>query len=88
MTRNNYKILRNGFVLAATIVSGHTRLLSMTDDEQWIEQYVQAALEVRGELMLSESNFENLNRSLGTVWPKCFHIIEATDIERVNQPRD
>ena len=64
MTPNNHKILQNGFVLAATIVSGHTRFLGMTDDEKWIEKYVQAALEVRGELMLSESNFEKLNRSL------------------------
>jgi hypothetical protein len=52
----SYKTLHNGFVLAATIVNSHTRDLAMTDHEKWIEKYVQAALEVRGELMLDRIN--------------------------------
>lgn len=30
------------------------------------------------------ANFEELKRSLGTVCPMCFHIIEPTDIKRIN----
>ena len=36
--------------------SSHTRVLAMTNHERWIEKYVQAALEVRGELMLDRIN--------------------------------